>query len=246
MAGVQLDGLSLDAVDLLFDLEVANNYALPLPYAGIDWALSSGGRSFLSGASSAQGVIPVGQSRLLPVSARVPFSEMLGVLSEVRPGGLVPYTADIGLSVDAPGVGPLRLPVQSDGEIPIPAVPRFNFQNIQWQSLSLLDASGVLNVGIENTNSFPIDLDTLSYALRLADVPVVTSSITQAMSFAPGGSELLQIPFSFKAADLGTALLSMLGGSGSQVGLAGTMKALSPFGILNLPFQASNYTSFVR
>lgn len=246
VAGVQIDGLSVDAANLLFDLEVTNQYQLPLPYAGIDWALSSGGREFLSGVSSDQGVIPVGESRIIPLAARVPFTQMLQVLSEIRPGGLVPYTADIGLKVDAPGVGPLRLPVRSDGEIPVPAVPRMSFRDIQWESLSLFDVSGLLNVQIDNLNEFPIDLDTLSYALKLADVPVVSSSITQPLSFAAGGSNLLQIPLSFKASDLGTALLGMLSGSGGQVDLAGTLKALSPFGILNLPFQSSGYAPFKK
>ena len=61
--GVRLSDLSIDAVTLLFDVELDNPYSVPLPLANMDYNLSSDNRAFFSGKAEIQDVIPVGQTK---------------------------------------------------------------------------------------------------------------------------------------------------------------------------------------
>jgi hypothetical protein len=47
---------------------------------------------------------------------------MLSALRGVRPGSKIPYNAELGLSVDAPGLGPIRLPLKKEGELVLPTI----------------------------------------------------------------------------------------------------------------------------
>ena len=246
LASMDLVGLSLDGAELQFDLDVGNPYGVPLPVAGLDYALSSGGTSFLSGDTNWQGMIPAKGHQIIPLKAQVGFIETLRLLQSVRPGAIVPYVANLGVSVDAPGVGPLRLPVETSGQLPIPTVPTVNIKQVKWESLSLSDASAILGLEVGNGNSFSLDVDRLSYSLSLAGQPIATTSLQKALSVPSGGSGLLEIPISFRPMDLGTAALQMLSGREANWNLSGTMEALTPFGLLNLPVGGQGITKLLR
>lgn len=246
VAGMDLAGLSLDGVDLVFDLEVSNPYQVPLPVAGLDYALSSGGNAFLSGQSTHQGLIPAGGRERIPLSARVAFADTMRLLSGVRPGAIVPYTAKVGISVDAPGAGLLRLPVETSGSFPVPAVPRISIQQIAWRELALTQAAGVILLGIGNENEFPLDIERLSYSLSLMGMPLATSSLARTLSLGPGRSGVLEVPFSFRPLDAGAAALQTLGGGDADWSLSGTLSALTPFGSMGLPVSGQGRAPMVR
>jgi hypothetical protein len=48
--------------------------------------------------------------------------EMLKALKGVRPGSKIPYGAELGLSVDTPALGLIRLPLKKEGELVLPTV----------------------------------------------------------------------------------------------------------------------------
>ena len=56
--------------------------------------------------------------------------DMLKALKGIRPGSKIPYKADLGLSVDAPVLGLIRLPLEKEGEIILPTVSDVNVKSI--------------------------------------------------------------------------------------------------------------------
>ena len=244
--GVKLTDLSLDGLTLAFDVEVGNPYAAPLPVAGLDLALSSRGAGFLQAQSADQGTIPAKGSRVLPMTAKVGFSSLQSALSGVRPGAVVPYTADLGVSVDAPALGRLRLPLKKDGEIPVPAIPDVSVRDVKWSTLSLSEATATVSLDIGNTNQFPIDLSSLDYALSLGGMKVAATKLSSATNFAPGAKRTLELPITLKPSDLGLAAFNMLRGGGAKYGFTGGLATKTPFGDLRFPIDAKGDTTFSR
>ena len=106
VTGVGFDQFTLESLGLVFNVEIQNPYAAPLPLVRLDYALASGGDgAFLQGAAPLAGSIPAGSSKTIQLPATVTFSKLLETVSSVKPGDVVPYTAKLKLSVDAPGVG---------------------------------------------------------------------------------------------------------------------------------------------
>src|SRR5258706_1678271 len=103
--GVSIRGLSLENVVLLFDVEVENPYATSLPLTDLGYALSSGGNKFLQGTLTPTGSIPARGKQVIQLPATVPFSSLFTALKGVKPGAIVPYTADFRIGVDRPVLG---------------------------------------------------------------------------------------------------------------------------------------------
>jgi LEA14-like dessication related protein len=246
VADAALSDLSLEAVTLDLDLEVSNPYSVALPLLGAEYRLSSGGRQFLSGAGEQGGSIPAGGKGTYPVTARIPFADLLTVLSGIKPGARVPYEAEMGLFVDAPALGKIELPVSHSGEFPVPAVPEVDLAEIKWDELSLTRVAASLSLDIKNTNDFPISLDELSYALKLGGVNVGKAGAERDAAFTAGGTERLTVPLNFSPMDAGIGLFNMLTGSGGSYEITGALKAMTDYGAVDLPFSRKGETLFSK
>ena len=120
ITGMKLQDLSLTDVTMLFDVKVDNPYLVALPLGNLDYALASQGQQFLSGNSLIQGTIPASGSKTLPVPIKLNFLKLLGAVKGARPGASIPYTADMGLSLNVPIMGALRVPMSKEGNLDIP------------------------------------------------------------------------------------------------------------------------------
>jgi LEA14-like dessication related protein len=120
VANVGMGDTSLKATTIIFDMEVTNPYAVPLPLTGADYALSTGGQQFLNGKADIQGTIPAGGTKVLPFPVEVRYADLFAAVKNVRGLREIPYTADLGFLVDTPLTGILRVPVQKEGTLALP------------------------------------------------------------------------------------------------------------------------------
>ena len=120
ITGMKLQNVSMTEATMVFDVAVKNPYTVALPMSNVDYTLTSRGQSFLTGQAELQGTVPAGASKVLPVPVRINFVKLIQVVQGVRPGQTIPYNAAMGLSVKAPIVGDLRVPMSQDGELAIP------------------------------------------------------------------------------------------------------------------------------
>ena len=115
-------------------IEVRNPYGVPLPLVDLGYSLATGGgQPFASGKAEAAGTVPARGARTIQVPVSLDFARMLGLVQGLRPGKVLPYEAALELSVDAPGVGPLSLPLRKSGSLPIPAPPGLAMKDFRWQ-----------------------------------------------------------------------------------------------------------------
>lgn len=246
VTAVRLDSLSLSGVTLVFDVDVKNPYAAPLPLVNVSYGLSSKGSKFLDGSADVQGSVPAKGSKTIQLPATITFASLMQSVQGVKLGSVVPYTAEMGLSVDAPAVGRLTLPIKKEGELPIPTAPSVELASVQWKNLSLQNAEAVLKLNVVNNNEFPVDLSKMAYNLSLGNTPVIDTSLAKSAKFAKGGSGTLEIPLSLKPANLGIAAFNMLTGKGAGYNIGGTMDVATPFGPMSLPFERKGSTVFTR
>jgi LEA14-like dessication related protein len=244
--GVRLQDITLQDLTLLVDIEVTNPASVPLPLLDAAYELSSQGISFLSGKAALQGTVPAGGSKVETLPLRLTYAAVLNVLSGVRPGAIVPLSARLTLSVDAPVLGRLELPLERDAELPVPAVPDVRLERIEWSELSLQRATAVLHLGLTNRNSFPVELRELDYTLRLDGTQIVTSQARPGADFAAGVKGQVRIPVSFSPVALGAGVYRLLTGSAARYNLSGTLQLGSRFGSMQLPLDASGNVPLVH
>jgi len=244
--GASLKGLDTKGVEVVFDVAVNNPYAVALPMFGLDYDLGHAGTSLARGTFDADGSIPAHGTRTLPVPVRLDFASLFALAGDIKPGSVVDYVADVGLSVDAPGIGNMRLPMKHEGSFPVPTVPEISLNSVHWDKLSLTEAAAVLDIGIRNTNAFAVDLSHLAYDLKLGGTPVASSGVDQALSLAGGAPGNLKLKLSLKPADLGMAAFNMLTGSSANYELGGRMTLGTQFGPLDLPYNRQGKVPFSK
>lgn len=108
------------ATQLLFDVDITNPYQTALPLANVDYALSTEGTRFLSGQADLQGSIPAGTTKTIQLPVDVPYVELYDAVKGAMGKSEIPYLAELGLSVDTPLVGRLRLPARREDTLKLP------------------------------------------------------------------------------------------------------------------------------
>ena len=125
LTGVSFGTVSLNAAELLFDVEIKNPYALPLPLLNVDYDLQSGDNPLLMGKADLATTIPAKSSKVVTLPVSFDYLDLLSALKSlkgVRPGSQIPYTAQVGLGLDSPVVGAMRLPLSKEGTLTVPTV----------------------------------------------------------------------------------------------------------------------------
>lgn len=128
--GLKFEKVTLDSATLVFDVEVDNPYPVALPLMNLDYGLSSGDEPFLNGNAELQTTVPAKSKKAVSLPANIDYLDMLKALKGIRPGSKIPYKADLGLSVDAPALGLMRLPLKKEGEIVLPTLSDGNVKDI--------------------------------------------------------------------------------------------------------------------
>ena len=121
IVAAKLQTANLSQATMLFDVKVTNPYTVPLPLSNLDYSLASQGQKFLTGAADLQGDVPANGSKTLAVPLSISYLDLLNAVKGARPGGTIPYKADLGLSVKTPILGTMRLPMSQEGQIAIPS-----------------------------------------------------------------------------------------------------------------------------
>jgi LEA14-like dessication related protein len=234
--GASIRGLSLENIVLLFDVEVENPYAASLPLAELRYSLASGGKNFLEGTVQPTGSIPARGKQVIQLPATVQFSSLFAVLKGVKPGAIVPYTADFNIGVNAPVLGRIDVPLSKSGELPVPAVPQVELSSLAIGKLGLDRITVSAKLQVKNTNRFPLDLTKLGVSFALGGQEVGNSRLASSANLPAGQTATLEIPLSFSPRAAGVGLVNLLRGNQIAYKISGSIDANSRFGPLSLPF----------
>ncbi len=120
IAGVKLGSMSLQNATLIFDVDVSNPYPVPLPMTNLDYALSTAGQKFLDGQAKTLGTVPANGSKVLSLPIKVSFLELFNAVQGIKGKTEIPYTASLGLGVNAPLLGEMRLPMEKKSVLKLP------------------------------------------------------------------------------------------------------------------------------
>ena len=231
-----LRGLSLQGASIMFDVEVSNPYPAGLPLRELSYALTSDGKKLLDGRVQQNGTIPARGRQVIQLPANLQFATLPDALKSVKPGSVIPYTADFSIGVDAPVLGPLAIALTHRGELPIPAVPNVELVSFDLGKLALDETRATARLRWKNTNQFPLDLAKLNIRLALGELEIARTGLTDAIHLKPGESATLLMPLSISPRAIGAGLVNLLRGNEIAYQLSGSLEANSRFGPLTLPF----------
>lgn len=134
LLNVKFDQADIDSADLLFDVEVKNNYPVALPLTDFEYNLSSKNAQLVSGSAVSGASIPANGKRVIPLAAQVNYLRLFDSIETIKPGSTIPYQANVTLSFDTPAFGMRKLPLKKEGEIALPDITKSGIEQL-WKTL---------------------------------------------------------------------------------------------------------------
>ena len=230
--GLRLTGLDMQGVDLAFDVQVDNPNPISISLAALDYDLKLFGSSFLQGDQPmGMKLAADGRSRV-QVPVRLGFQQLLDSYRQLKGAHEVGYELDLGMGFDVPVLGQVRVPASYRGKLPIPEMPSVSLKSVDVERLTLSGAKLMLELQVDNPNSFSLLLDKLDYNLKLNGYDVGGGLLNQAARVESDGRGVISLPLSLDFAQAGKGLYSALLGSGMSYDLSGSMQAGSANPIL--------------
>ena len=130
LVGIHFGQLDRAALELVFDVEIANPYPAEMPMTNMAYRLASEEAALVSGSAKPNTIVAAGAKEKVALPVRVHYGEMLRTLKGVEPGSQIPYCAELVLSVDAGGAGEIELPMRKQGKVTLPFVSGVTYKRI--------------------------------------------------------------------------------------------------------------------
>ena len=230
--GLRLTGLDMRGVDLTFDVQVDNPNPIGISLAALDYDLKLFGSSFLQGDQPMGMKLAAGGRSQVAVPVRLGFQQLLDSYRQHKGAEEVGYELDLGMGFDVPVLGKVRVPASYQGKLPIPEMPDVTLKSVDVERLTLSGAKLMLELQVDNPNSFSLLLDKLNYNLKLNGYDVGSGLVNQAARVQSDSRGVISLPLSLDFAQAGKGLYSALLGSGMSYDLSGSMQAGSSNPIL--------------
>ena len=233
---LSLGNISLQDATVNIAVKVNNPYSVSIPNMSLDYDLKAQGIDFVSGQMTSNTAIPAKQSAIVNIPVKVSFASLLALSQSIRPGQVLGYDANVKVSTNVPGVGPLSLPLSKKGELPIPTIPKVSIAKVDWGKMSFTNTTATIHLNVTNANDFNFAMKQLNYDFAIGGKSVVNSKVTKALSFNKDQTQTLKIPVSFSATSLGLGVFNMMRNKKASYSMTGQLDADTPFGDITFPF----------
>jgi LEA14-like dessication related protein len=173
---IKFQDVQLDYATLLFEIEVDNPYPADLPLVSLNYSLTSIGYTFLTAATAHSTVIAPNTKKIVSLPDEIIYARLLKSLNS-KPGSTIPYRAQLQLWVDAPDLGPIKLPSRHEGLLTLPNAVEINVEGRIYSSLDVPFVSTPQDVVDKMLKLAKVKKDDLVYDLGCGDgrIPVTAA-----------------------------------------------------------------------
>lgn len=208
----RITDLSLKEATLTFDVRIENPNAVALSMDAYRYDFDVNGLDFIQGEQDRELTIEAETGSTIEIPVQLNYNELYELIGSLKNKDEIPFSFQSDFTFDLPLIGKKSFPLKKEGSFPAVRAPSLSAGNIEVNSLSFSSADLIMNLNVENPNSFGVSLRDLNYRLNLNGLETVSGE-TAAESLIPAGSEgTLQIPFKISFAEAGMAAYRIIRG----------------------------------
>lgn len=193
-----------DATEVTFDVLVANPFKQPMSIQTTAYVLNVEGQKVAQGREDlrVKNVAPsvaAGQSRAVPVTAKVRPADVLDALGGARGGDTVSYDADVYVTVDSAGAGVVTLTNKATGTLTLPLALAIEMQGVLFDPAGG-PGDGWVGVAVTNRNATPVTVQAVALDVILSSRITAGAVLSTDRTIAPGEKAELNLPIRFSPA----------------------------------------------
>ena len=228
----KINGISMDGLDMQFDLDVSNPYPIPLSSDGLRYRLAVGGTELLNSKTTDPINVPAGQTSNVSLPVRISYEKLMSVAKGLRGASEAPY--ELGASADFVVLGqPLSLPIKHQGKLPILRPPTFADPKVNISRQGLTQVKLAVDANMHNPNAFDLGLEELGYDVKIGELSLGNIQATTDGKVGAGKTSRIRLSGEVSGA---SALRQLLGGKSlGKAHISPTGTLVTPYGPVRLP-----------
>lgn len=210
ISDVKISGLSLQDIELIFDVEVDNPNPLSVDLSSYEYDFLIGQSSFVKGKQTLDTEIQAASKSIVQVPISFTFKELYDIFGSLKDQDETTYTLDTKVGVNVPVLGLMELPIKKEGTFPVVKPPSISLGKLSVKDLSFTKADLELELKIDNQNAFGLIMNTLDYAVDINGFSAITGSTAERIEIGDKESGTVKIPVSFNLLQLGVGAYQVL------------------------------------
>ena len=175
LVGLRFEDVKVDYAKLLFDVQVHNPYPASLPLVNLQYSLTSGGSTFMSATALPQTAVPPNARQVITLPDKVVYARVLKAL-HAQPGFNIPYKAVLRLWVNTPNSGPIKLPLETTGQLALPTPPGIKVGDKIYTDLDVIYVPTPLDIVDKMLETAEVKKSDLVYDLGCGDGRIVVAA----------------------------------------------------------------------
>jgi len=210
---VQITGLSFDDISLMFDVAIENPNNLSVSLAGFEYDFLLNENSFIQGQMNEQLIIQAQSKSMVNVPVNMEFSNIYSNYKDIESKDSSSYQLNMGLYFDIPVIGKTRIPLSTQGSIPLIKFPEIKVTSLKLDDMSLTSAKLTLNVLLDNPNAIGLLLNQLNYSFVVNGNNWISGSNDTRQKIAQNSKNNLEIPIQLNFLQMGQTAYGILTGN---------------------------------
>lgn len=209
---VSIQNITFDGVTLLFDFDVTNPNRLGVSADRYSYEFFINNESFITGQQEERIEVGRESTSTVQVPVSLSFSNVYDSFRSVLRQDSISYKMETDVTFSLPVLGSRTVPVEANGQLPIPRIPQIEFGGFDMKSMSFSGAEAEVIFRVRNPNSFGIVLAGADYALQVNGRKWLDTELGESIRVSGSESRDIIIPIRLSSSQMGSALVEMMGG----------------------------------
>ncbi len=209
---VSIQNITFDGVTLLFDFDVTNPNRMDVSADSYSYEFFINGESFITGTQEENLEIGRESTSTVQVPVSLTFANVYESFRSVLRQDSISYRLATDVTFSLPVMGSRTVPVEADGNLPVPKIPKIELAGFDLLDISLSGAEAEISFRVSNSNTFGIVLHGASYVLEVNGREWLDTNLGQSIRVSGSENRNITIPISLNASQLGPALVEIMGG----------------------------------
>ncbi|CAN5483723.1 hypothetical protein BH23BAC3_BH23BAC3_05700 [soil metagenome] len=209
---VSIQNITFQGVTLLFDFDVTNPNRRSVSADGYSYEFFINDESFISGRQEERIEVGRESTSRVQVPVSLTFSNVYDTFRSVLRQDSVSYKMATDVTFSLPVIGSRTVPVEAQGQLPLPRIPQIEFGGFDMKSMSFRGAEAEVTFRVRNPNAFGIVLDRADYQLQVNGNNWLDTELSDSIRVSGSGSQDVTIPVRLSSSQMGSALIEMMGG----------------------------------
>ncbi|WP_119396131.1 NDR1/HIN1-like protein [Salinibius halmophilus] len=198
VTNTRLAGLSMQSANVEALIEIQNKAPINLMTKNLQLDLQVAGQTIADVLLNDPISIEANGSKMVAVPINLPYQALFNAANELKGANEFSFALVGSTAFPIPGFGDARVPLNFEGTLPIPQLPKITLDEVVLSELGVRKTVMDVYIGIENPNIFPLTLTDFNIKMDANDNRLLDVRALQDIQVASGESVRKKFPLTLQ------------------------------------------------